>query len=309
MKSISRHLILAGLTIVGTIIACSNIKNETTTVTSTSTTQTPTQKAQPTSKEFKEYWYAGNAELTSFELEQARYGEIHKGKAVLVYVTEDFNPVKQVKADEQRANNVPILKLNATKKFYTGIYPYSVMTSTFYPVANNQHAMKVSFSMQEWCGHVFMQLNNREQFQLDSYSYFERESDQQFTLEKTFLEDELWTKLRIDPSQLPTGTHQIIPSFELIRMRHIPAKAYSANTTLETADETSSYTISYPDLNRTLEIQFRTNFPHDILGWTETTGNSSGKLTTKAKRIHQLKTAYWSKNSVKDSILRKELGL
>jgi hypothetical protein len=309
MKSISRHLILAGLTVVGTIIACSNVKSETSTVTSKSTKQTPTQKAQPTSKAFNDYWYAGNAELTSFELEQARYGEIHKGKAVLVYVTEDFNPVKQVKADQQRANNVPILKLNATKKFYTGIYPYSVMTSTFYPVANNQHAMKVSFSMQEWCGHVFMQLNNQEQFQLDSYSYFERESDQQITLDKTIVEDELWTKLRINPSQLPVGTYQIIPSFELIRMRHISAKAYSATTTLEASGEISSYTITYPDLNRTLEIQFKTSFPHDVLGWTETIGSSSRKLTTKAKRINQLKTAYWSKNSVKDSILRKELGL
>ena len=309
MKSISRHLILAGLTVVGTIIACSNVKSETSTVTSKSTKQTPTQKAQPTSKAFNDYWYAGNAELTSFELEQARYGEIHKGKAVLVYVTEDFNPVKQVKADQQRANNVPILKLNATKKFYTGIYPYSVMTSTFYPVANNQHAMKVSFSMQEWCGHVFMQLNNREQFQLDSYSYFERESDQQITLDKTIVEDELWTKLRISPSQLPVGTYQIIPSFELIRMRHISVKAYSATTTLEASGEISSYTITYPDLNRTLEIQFKTSFPHDVLGWTETIGSSSRKLTTKAKRINQLKTAYWSKNSVKDSILRKELGL
>jgi hypothetical protein len=300
---------LAGLTVVGTIIACSNVKSETSTVTSKSTKQTPTQKAQPTSKAFNDYWYAGNAELTSFELEQARYGEIHKGKAVLVYVTEDFNPVKQVKADQQRANNVPILKLNATKKFYTGIYPYSVMTSTFYPVANNQHAMKVSFSMQEWCGHVFMQLNNQEQFQLDSYSYFERESDQQITLDKTIVEDELWTKLRINPSQLPVGTYQIIPSFELIRMRHISAKAYSATTTLEASGEISSYTITYPDLNRTLEIQFKTSFPHDVLGWTETIGSSSRKLTTKAKRINQLKTAYWSKNSVKDSILRKELGL
>lgn len=27
-------------------------------------------------KEFKNYWYAGEAEITSFKLEQARYGEI-----------------------------------------------------------------------------------------------------------------------------------------------------------------------------------------------------------------------------------------
>ena len=34
-----------------------------------------------------EYWYAGEAEITSYELNQARYGEIHKGKAVTVFVT------------------------------------------------------------------------------------------------------------------------------------------------------------------------------------------------------------------------------
>ncbi|MEM6684844.1 MAG: septum formation inhibitor Maf [Bacteroidota bacterium] len=309
MKSISRHLILAGLTIIGTMIACSNVKSDTT----ATTTTTVLPEAQPPSEAFNKYWYAGKAEITSYELEQARYGEIHKGKAVLVYVTEDFNPVKQVKADQRRANNVPVLKLNATKKFYTGIYPYSVMTSTFYPVANNSHAIKLTASMQEWCGHVYTQLNNREKFDIASYSYFESESDQQFRLDKVILEDELWTKLRLDPSQLPTGTQQIVPAFEMIRMRHIPLKAYEATATLENLGTSSTYTISYPQLNRKLEILFNSSFPYDVLGWTETFsrnyGNSSNTLVTKAKKIKQLKSAYWSKNSVKDSTLRKELGL
>jgi len=314
MKSISRHLLLAGLTIIGTIIACSNAKNETSAIT-TSTPQKNTKlpEAQPTSEAFNAYWYAGKAELTSYELEQARYGEIHKGKAVLVYVTEDFNPEKQVKADQRRANNVPVLKLNATKKFFTGIYPYSVMTSTFYPVANNQHAIKVTSSIQEWCGHVFMQLNNREKFNVASFSYFESESDQKFTLDKVILEDELWTKLRMDPSQLPTGTQQIVPAFEMIRMRHIPFKTYEVNATLQHNGATSTYTLDYQNLNRKLEITFNTSFPYDILGWTETLTNGTkgvgNTLVTKAKKIKQLKSAYWSKNSVKDSILRKELGL
>ena len=58
---------------------------------------------KPTAKElsqtFKDYWYAGKAEITSYKLEQARYGEIRNGKAVLIYVTEDFLPNKQVKAE------------------------------------------------------------------------------------------------------------------------------------------------------------------------------------------------------------------
>ena len=197
MKLISKKLILIGIILVGTIIACSNSKNDTTISTKNSTTTATSKPIQPTSEEFKKYWYAGNAEITSFELEQARYGEIHKGTAVLIYVTEDFNPEKQVKADAQRPNNVPVLKLNATKKFYTGIYPYSTMTSTFYPVSNSKHAIKVTASIQEWCGHVFMQLNNRDQFEVQSYSYFEKEADQETSLEKTILEDELWKSLEL----------------------------------------------------------------------------------------------------------------
>mmetsp|Transcript_438 Transcript_438/g.1803 ORF Transcript_438/g.1803 Transcript_438/m.1803 type:complete len:311 (-) Transcript_438:219-1151(-) len=310
MKSISKHLFLAGLIIAGTSIACSNIKNDTA---KTPTTTTASNPAQPTSEAFNKYWYAGNAEITSYELEQARYGEIHKGKSVLIYVTEDFNPEKQVKADAQRANTIPVLKLNATKKFYTGIYPYSTMTSTFYPVANNEHAIKISASMQEWCGHIYTQLNNRDAFEVQSYSYFESESDQEFTLEKAILEDELWIKLRIDPTQLPTGTQEIIPPFEFLRMKHIPLRTYEVIATMMTTETTSTYTLEYPKLNRKLTINFNTSFPYDILGWTESTTNGYGSnaktLTTKATRIKQLKTTYWSKNSVKDSILRNELGL
>ena len=312
MKIISKQLIVASLILAGTIIACSNIKSDTTTVAIENTTKTKA-AAQPTSKEFNEYWYSGTAEITSFELEQSRYGEIHKGKSVLIYVTEDFNPEKQVKADQRNTNNIPILKLNSTKKFYTGIYPYSVMTSAFFPVGNNQHAIKVTSSMQEWCGHVFTQLNNREQFEVQSYSYFESESDQKFAIEKAILEDELWTKLRIDPTQLPTGTHQIVPAFEILRMKHIPLKTYEANATLTTSGDTSTYTLDYPKLNRKLSINFNTSFPYDIVGWTETStsgyGSNAKNLTTKASKIKQLKTAYWSKNSVKDSILRVDLGL
>ncbi len=310
MKSISRHLILAGLTVVGAIIVCSNIKND---IATTSTVTTVSKPAQSTSEAFNKYWYAGTAEITSYELKQARYGEIHQGKSVLIYVTEDFNPTKQVKADQLRPENVPVLKLNSTKKFYTGIYPYSTMTSTFYPVTNNQHAMKVTASMQEWCGHVFTQLNNRAQFEVESYSYFESESDQEFTTEKAILEDELWTKLRVDPRQLPTGIQQIIPAFEVLRMKHIPLKTYTATATLTVNGKSSTYTLEYPKLNRKLAINFNTSFPYDILGWTERTTNGYGSnaksLTTKATRIKQLKSPYWSKNGVKDSLLRKELGL
>ena len=91
-------------------------------------------RLSPIGNDFKAYWYAGEAEISSYALQQARYGEIHEdGEAVLIFVTEDFNAKKQVKADRTRENNQAILKLNATKNFLTGVYPYSIMSSTFYP--------------------------------------------------------------------------------------------------------------------------------------------------------------------------------
>jgi len=43
-------------------------------------------KAQDKWQQFGDYWYTGEAELTSYELKQSRYGEIHEGHAVLIFV-------------------------------------------------------------------------------------------------------------------------------------------------------------------------------------------------------------------------------
>ena len=260
-------------------------------------------------KEFNEYWYGGEAEISSYKLEQARYGEIREGHAVLVYVTEPFLPGKQVKADNQKPNNISVLKLNATKNFKTGIYPYSIMQSTFYPVDAKDHAIKVSASVQEWCGQVYTQINNRNQFEVTSHSYFETEADENFKLEKSILENELWTKLRIDPEALPTGSIEVIPSLEFIRLKHVPLKAYSAKAAMNNGN----YTLEYPELNRSLSINFNPEFPYEILSWEETFrsgfGANAQKMTTTATKLNSIKSAYWSKNSNASSGLRDELKL
>jgi len=268
---------------------------------------------KPISEAFKIYWYAGEAEITSYKLQQARYGETRNGEAVLIYVTEPFLPEIQVKADASHSDNVPVLKLNATKNYLTGIYPYSIMTSTFYPVHDNQHAIKVAFSSQEWCGQVYAQLNNREQFDVMSHSYFESEADQNLKLEKTILENELWNKIRIDPEGLPVGDFDVIPSMEYIRLSHKELKAYNANLTLSDTKGMSTYEINYPELDRTLKIDFSTDFPHAIEGWSETAtsgfGENAKQMTSTATKMKTLKTPYWQQNGNKDLSLRDSLGL
>lgn len=273
----------------------------------------PTAPKKHLSEDFKAYWYAGEAEITSYQLEQARYGELREGKAVLIYVTEPFLPKKQVKADQSHPDNIPVLKLNATKTFVTGIYPYSIMSSTFYPVHDYQHALKTSVSVQEWCGQVYAQINNRERFAFTSHSYFQDEADQQLSLEKNILENELWTKIRINPSDLPVGDLQVIPSLEYMRLQHKAPRAYKAQATLSTENGSCTYTLVYPELERSLAIRFSDTFPYAIEGWTEDfksgRGTNAKKLRTQATRLKSLKTAYWQQNSNKDLGLRDSLGL
>src|SRR5205823_4959911 len=111
--------------------------------------------------QFRKYWQQGKGEITRYKLVQSRYGELHDGDAVLIFVTEPFSRSKQVKLDDWEhagSDLVEVLKLNFTKKFVTGIYPYSLMLSIFTPV-DASHTLKTSMTGQEWCGQVFSQLN------------------------------------------------------------------------------------------------------------------------------------------------------
>lgn len=267
----------------------------------------PLRPAEIRLDEFKAFWYDGKAEVTSYTLTQSRYGELRQGTAVMIFVTEEFLPEVQVKADNASKDNIKVLKLNATKQFNTGIYPYSIMQSTFFPVLNNQHALKVTTSVQEWCGHVFTQINNREQFEINAFSYFQSEADQNFKLEKSYLENELWTQLRINPKSLPVGNLDMIPSLEYLRLKHKDIKAYKAIATLED----SIYKVNYPELNRTLSIFFNAEFPFNIHKWEETyPDNRQGELmTTTAVQLKTIKESYWQKNKNEDFYLRGQLGL
>ncbi|MEP2937326.1 MAG: septum formation inhibitor Maf [Gilvibacter sp.] len=263
-------------------------------------------------KTTKDYWYNGTAEVSSYALSQARYGEQREGTAVLVYVTEPFSKESNTKADQNSDANVSVLKLNATKKFNTGIYPYSMMTSSFYPIDVGDHSLKISSSSQEWCGHTYMELTNRAAFDIAIDSYFEGESNQ-LTLDKSFLEDDVWSIIRLRPDQLPMGEFEMIPSFFYLRLKHKKTKAYKATASFESKDASIEYSIAYPELERTLSIEFSSDFPYQILGWTESYssgfGSNAKTMTTTAQKIKTLNTPYWQQNSNQYLALRDSLGL
>lgn len=272
----------------------------------------------PSRARFDGYWYPNGAEISRFRLEQARYGSVHEGDAVLIFVTESLNPVTQIKTDRPSTSDVPVLKLNATRKFYTGLYPYSILTSVFTPVdAPDGLPLKLSTSVQEWCGHVYQQLNLQlDGYRLQSHSYFEGEGDQDALLGRDMPEDGLWNWIRTAPGDLPVGSVRLIPSAVYHRFSHRETQPADAIGSLEPDDGKSlegsallRYEVVYQN-GRRLAIAFEEAFPHRIQRWEESYPDRDGReVTTRAVRTHTLMVDYWNRHDPPDRILRKRLGL
>jgi hypothetical protein len=273
--------------------------------------------------QFEDYWYQGQAELNRFQLRQTRYGEVHEGEAVLIFVTEDFLTQSQVKKERSTDESAAtVLKLNAVHKFTTGLYDYSMMASVFSPVSTDQypHTLKVTMSSQDWCGQSFVQMNlHNDHYRVKQYSYFQAEGDTTYKHPAVWLEDELWTKLRLKPEALPTDTFRVIPGTKFTRLRHVsdhPRQAVGTRSVYEGSqfpgDSLQVYRLHYPELERTLKIYYSAHFPYRIAGWQDMHpsgfGESSQSLTTTAIRTSHLVTDYWNKNAVKDSTWRQKLG-
>ncbi len=267
------------------------------------------------------YWYEGKAEINTYELEQIRYGEIHPGQVSLIFVSEDFLTDKQVKNDNYtNPASTPVIKTNMIRRFTTGIYDYSVMTSTFTPTKTDEqpHSLKVTTSMQDWCGQTFTQLNYAGGKKWDSQlrSYFEREADQNQRLGADFIEDEIFNRIRSGWDNLPTGSFNIIPATGYLLMTHKPYASAKATTSLQeysgdqfTEEKLKSYSITYEGIDRKVEFVFDAAAPYVVRGWTETYPSRGKKLTTVARLSHQVRAPYWSQNSVADGEKRSALGL
>ncbi|HJL05915.1 MAG TPA: hypothetical protein RMH85_11295 [Polyangiaceae bacterium LLY-WYZ-15_(1-7)] len=260
--------------------------------------------------EFGSYWHQGLAELTRYELRQARYGDVHEGEAVLIFVTEPFLPDAQVKHEHGDHESVPVLKLNAWRRFFTGIYPYTILTSSFQP-EEGPRALKVASSVTEWCGVAYAQLNRREDaVEAVVHSYFQDEGDQALRLEEAGVafEDALWQRLRRDPGAIETGERRMVPAMHSLRMTHRPLQAYDAEVRVEEGEEegTEVLAVTYPALGRMLRVTFREAFPHVIEGWTEREGPDAP--VTRATRSHAVLTDYWAHNGAEDGAYRHALG-
>lgn len=258
--------------------------------------------------------WSGAAEVNHYKLKQNRYDEIREGEAVLIFVREPFLKDRHVK-DEWGKGGYQVLKVNFLREFQTGAYPYRTMMSAFQPLEENSagKALKTTTSAQEWCGHVFVQTNRRGgQLQTEVKSYFEKEDGTTFQTDATtWLEDEIWAALRVDPKGLPVGSFQMIPSHLHSYFYNHEPKAAEVNGRWLAGKKgkTLIYEITYSKSGRTLAIEIQKKIPYAIQSWVERSGTqkllSEGKLIARESNFD-----YWNYGGeTKGKKLRQKLKL
>ncbi|MCP3981505.1 MAG: hypothetical protein GY716_19575 [bacterium] len=279
---------------------------------------------------FWDHWGDGRAELAGYALTLPRYGEPRKGTAVTIFVTETFSRSDRVKAERPgrpKSDTFPVLKLNLIQDFPTGVYDYNLMTSVFVALDDPRgdrrgRPTKVSFSSQEWCGHVWAQATFDGAVRYEAHSYFDGEADESARLDPAgpgLAEDGLlhWARGLAAPRLEPGDSIEVplLRSLERSRLDHVPPAWDRARLSLqrhegkirvpagefevfvaqaEIAAASSSATYPPESGRRRLAARTWTFYveqapPNRIVRWTRDDGMSAELLASE-------RLAYWALN-------------
>ncbi|MBD3420466.1 MAG: hypothetical protein GF398_10145 [Chitinivibrionales bacterium] len=274
--------------------------------------------------QFNNLWYDGNAELSTYVLKEKRYGEMRDGVRIMVFVTEPLRLSTKIKPDSKIPDEekIKVIKLNDLRKFVTGVYDYSAMTSVFAAVEEKPDipqgsTVKVASTMQEWCGTVFDRMRrDGDAYQGVLYSYFESEGETTYAFKhqnSVESEDNLWLLVReLQGPILEIGESKqmrLIPSQWHIRKTHTDHRIVDATlrkerqTTLETAiGRKKAIVWSWTIDDAVTKVWVEAEYPHKILKFSEPDG-SHGSISASVRE------PYWKLHRNKDLPLRKKLAL
>lgn len=278
--------------------------------------------------DFWAHWGDGRAEINGYTVVQPRYGSLRSGEAVHIYVTETMRHDKRVKADGPADDAFPVMKLNATLDFQTGIYDYSVMSSTFVPLSGETPRgipTKVSFSMQEWCGITHAEIKAEHAFgepashlSLSNHHYFDRKNVNDTTLlvpDNGIAADALPILVRgLAGSFAPSDTRRSVAVAPRLYDSHTRDIAWTWHeATLVGHTETQATTVPAGSfVTRTIEITLagdlsyryavERDHPYRIIAWDGPQGER-GELTG------TLRSKYWNQQHPEHVRLRGNLGL
>jgi len=265
---------------------------------------------------FHRLWYDGNAELSGYRVTTPRYGEARSGEMALIYVTEPMNRRTWVKDDDAAPRErVNVLKLNQSFGFLAGIYPYSVMTSVFAPIddwgGERFAPVKITITVQEWCGHVFQALwPGRGVLEAQIASYFASEGEARTETPVpvgTLYEDALLIQLRELDGPFAGGgdwTGSMVPSLWRVRRQHAPVAPVAATIRRSLHGEgdkaVTRFVLEAGNYQRTFDIEIAA--PRRVLGWTTSDGEEVRLRAT-------TRLPYWTLNHRGDERYRDQMGI
>jgi hypothetical protein len=269
----------------------------------------------------------GKAEIASYDLVQPRYGEQRAGTAVLIFVTEDFSWSERVKADpgqHPERDIRKVMKLNHTRDFQTGIYPYHVMTSVFARLDGGDQMdlwdpVKITFSAQEWCGMVYDELTmGPRAAHLTAHTYFDGDTRPPATYAvpaDTLYGGALPIVLRgLDGAWLAPGASRRVPYWApQVEWRFAHASPTVGAATVSRAAEPATVTVPAGAFSvdtytvaveggPTTTWQVESAAPHRIVAWSSSTGEA-------AKLRGSDRLPYWQLNKPGDEVHRARVGL
>ncbi|HCH66618.1 MAG TPA: hypothetical protein DFR83_27680 [Deltaproteobacteria bacterium] len=295
--------------------------------------QTPTSTPKPTPRSqtaagFWDHWGDGQAEVVGYKLTQPRYGEDRAGEAVLIFVTETFTHGQRVKSDGGHPDEYPVIKLNEVRDFQTGIYDYNAMTSVFVPLSGELSrglTSRVTFSMQEWCGHAYSDLLSvhalgaePDAMELTTRTYFDGASHGPRALAVPaggIVASALPVLVRGLVGELVSpGARRTVPYLPSVldaHLLHEPLAWQEAELRRAAEPEPITTPIGVVSAWR-YEIEPRSGpastwlveaaAPHRLLGWERSDGES-GWITG------SLRTAYWQQSGEGKEAMRGAIGL
>lgn len=271
---------------------------------------------------FWPHWGDGKAEIDAYHLVTPRYGELRTGTAVLVFVTEDFTEGQRVKSDGGHGDEYPVLKLNDVRHFRTGVYDYEVMTSTFVRIDGQAplgQPVKVSLSVQEWCGHVYASLHPRDDGQVDYtlHSYFDGEGDRSDRIalpRDGVLADVLPIAVRgIAGDVVPPGGEVELPALPtLLHTRFAHESPARTTVRIRRSAETARvevpagafdvFTVESTVSGATTAWKVEAAWPHRIVAWDRSDGE-------RAELVGSDRLPYWTMNAEGAEEALRALGI
>jgi len=286
-----------------------------------------TKAPSPYDAAFWQIWGDGFAEVAAYDLTMPKYNQQRTGTAIAITVSEPFSNSLRVKADDGKhapADVFPAMKLNLIREYQTGVYNYRDMLSAFVGLDEFDGlapgmAAKVTFSSQEWCGHIWSQLTfGPDSIRQTAHSYFDGEADRQRSLSAErdgISEDALflaarriaWPRLRLGQ----TYTVPVLTSLETERAKHVGLEWKKVELSLGKDRETTvvpagsyrtnRFTAKWPDgLTKTFHVE--ADSPNRVVKWESSAGE-------KAEMIGVDRIKYWQMNAEGGEQALAKLGL